>query len=149
LVEVEVGFLEFLTSLLAVMLGDIGASQVSADLINERQNGRAAAARIFDILDGPGRMVLIILIWKKVVGSLLYRRRVVSILTTRVNSLTELDPTTLSFTNLKLVRVWRNLSVLPEESLGLVGRSAGSAVERSTVLQIVLRFYYGLSGGSS
>jgi hypothetical protein len=71
LVEVEIGFLEFLTSLLAVMLGAIGASQVSADFIDERQDGRAVAARIFDILDGPGRMVVIILIWKKVVGSLL------------------------------------------------------------------------------
>jgi len=48
----EINFLEFFASLLSIMFGAIGASQVSADF-STREQGRAAVARILSVMEGP------------------------------------------------------------------------------------------------
>jgi len=48
----KVDFISFFTALLAVMFGAVGVAQVSADF-NARQDGLAAASRVFDIIDEP------------------------------------------------------------------------------------------------
>jgi ABC-type multidrug transport system fused ATPase/permease subunit len=52
LVEQGLYFVNFFTSILAVMFGAIGVGQVNADF-KAQQDGRAAAARIFAIADEP------------------------------------------------------------------------------------------------
>lgn len=52
LVNGDIAFVNFFTSVLSVMFGALGASQVSADF-NSRQRGLIAAARIFSTFDGP------------------------------------------------------------------------------------------------
>mmetsp|Transcript_29626 Transcript_29626/g.43687 ORF Transcript_29626/g.43687 Transcript_29626/m.43687 type:complete len:534 (-) Transcript_29626:101-1702(-) len=52
LVDQDVDFVGFFVPVLSVMFGALGASQVSADFQSTR-DGKAAAARIFDIVDEP------------------------------------------------------------------------------------------------
>eukprot|EP01082_Thalassiosira_pseudonana_P012541 g11433.t1.1.5e17418b g11433 g11433.t1 contig5:842324-846534(+) len=121
-------FTNFFTALLSVMFGALGASQVSADF-NSRQRGRAGAARIFSVLEGPkdgsedvGDVV-------PINGDIMFKACQFAFPT---------RPEKPIYTNL-------SLDVAQKESIGLVGRSGSG---KSTILQIVMRFYE-ITGGSA
>mmetsp|Transcript_15434 Transcript_15434/g.32636 ORF Transcript_15434/g.32636 Transcript_15434/m.32636 type:complete len:1373 (-) Transcript_15434:205-4323(-) len=135
MVKQKIGFVEFFTSVLAVMFGALGASQVSADF-NSRQRGLASAARIFSTLDGPtdgsekevGEVV-------PIKGDIVFKSCEFSYPARPDFPIFYKSPE----------RDGVNLSVAQKESIGLVGRSGSG---KSTILQIVMRFYE-ITGGSA
>jgi len=135
LVAVKIGFLEFFTALLSVMFGAIGASQVSADF-SSLQAGRAAAARIRAVFDGPEDEP--------------YAKDALSDTT----SVTDLDGS-IGFDHCEFSYPTRpdnyifyksksnndeglDVTVNAKESIAFVGKSGCG---KSTALQLVLRFY--------
>eukprot|EP00529_Nitzschia_sp_RCC80_P006757 CAMPEP_0113456924 /NCGR_PEP_ID=MMETSP0014_2-20120614/9140_1 /TAXON_ID=2857 /ORGANISM="Nitzschia sp." /LENGTH=1428 /DNA_ID=CAMNT_0000348397 /DNA_START=343 /DNA_END=4629 /DNA_ORIENTATION=- /assembly_acc=CAM_ASM_000159 len=135
LVAVKINFLEFFTALLSVMFGAIGASQVSADF-SSIQAGRAAAARIRAVFDGPEDEP--------------YAKGALSDTT----SVTDLDGS-IGFDHCEFSYPARpdnyifyksktnnhdglNVTVNAKESIAFVGKSGCG---KSTALQLVLRFY--------
>mmetsp|Transcript_84198 Transcript_84198/g.126234 ORF Transcript_84198/g.126234 Transcript_84198/m.126234 type:complete len:1341 (+) Transcript_84198:186-4208(+) len=141
LVEVEINFLEFFTALLAVMFGAIGASQVSADF-RERQLGRAAAARLFSVIEEDsvedGNHIPEPENGGSVEGGLEFKECEFAYPTRPDHAVFYKAP---SNENEALT-----LSVLPKTALGLVGRSGCG---KSTVLQLVLKFYNCTGGNMS
>jgi len=135
MVQQKIGFVEFFTSVLAVMFGALGASQVSADF-NSRQRAKISAARIFSTLEGPtdgseedvGAVVPISGDIKFECCEFSYPAR---------------PDFPIFYKSPKQDAV--NLSVAQKESIGLVGRSGSG---KSTILQIVMRFYE-ITGGSA
>ncbi|KAL7533771.1 hypothetical protein ACHAXR_008989 [Thalassiosira sp. AJA248-18] len=135
LVQGRVGFESFFTSVLAVMFGALGASQVSADF-NSRQRGLIAAARIFSTLEGPTDGS------EEDVGDIV-----------PINGEIKFESCEFSYPARPDFPIFYksperdgvNLTVAPQKSIGLVGRSGSG---KSTILQIVLRFYE-ISGGSA
>lgn len=135
LVDQKIDFVSFFTSVLAVMFGALGASQVSADF-NSRQRGLIAAARIFSTFDGPTD------------GSEVDAGDVAPISGDIAFKSCEFSyPARPDFPIFykSEARDGVNLSVAQKESIGLVGRSGSG---KSTILQIVMRFYE-ITGGSA
>lgn len=132
----RVDFVGFFTSVLAVMFGALGASQVSADF-NSRQRGLVAAARIFSVMEGPtdgseedvGKIVPIKGDIKFYQCKFAYPAR---------------PDYPIFFSSPEQNGV--NLSVDSRESIGLVGRSGSG---KSTILQIVMRFYKNTGGSAT
>jgi len=132
----EISFVEFFTSVLAVMFGALGASQVSADF-NSRQRAKISAARIFSTLEGPtdgsgedvGEVV-------PINGDIKFKSCQFSYPARPDFPIFYESPE----------RDGVNLSVAPKESIGLVGRSGSG---KSTILQIVMRFYETTGGSAS
>lgn len=136
MIQVEIGFEEFFTSVLAVMFGALGASQVSADF-NSRQRGLVSAARIFSTLEGPTD------------GSEEDGGEVVPI-----NGDIKFESCEFSYPVRPDFPIFYrspehdgiNLAVAQKESIGLVGRSGSG---KSTILQIVMRFYESTGGSAT
>ncbi|KAL7540275.1 hypothetical protein ACHAWF_006635, partial [Thalassiosira exigua] len=135
LVNAQIDFVSFFTSVLAVMFGALGASQVSADF-NSRQRGLVAAARIFSVVEGPTD------------GS-----EEEAGVTVPIGGDIKFESCEFSYPARPDFPIFYksperegvNLSVAQKESIGLVGRSGSG---KSTILQIVLRFYE-ITGGSA
>jgi len=135
LVKAKIDFVSFFTSVLAVMFGALGASTVAADF-NSRQRGLAAAARIYTTFDGPtdgshedqGDVV-------PIEGDITFQSVKFSYPSRPDSSIFYASDTMDGV----------SLHVAPGESIGLVGRSGSG---KSTVLQIVMRFY-DITGGSA
>eukprot|EP00804_Cyclotella_cryptica_P024439 CCRYP_019258-RD/>CCRYP_019258-RD protein AED:0.09 eAED:0.09 QI:2741/1/1/1/1/0.84/13/161/561 len=129
LVNMELYFADFFTALLSVMFGALGASQVSADF-NNRARGMISAARIFSVLDGPSD------------GTGDDEGAIVPI-----NGNLEFTSVQFAFPSRpnRMVYTEMSLDVAQGESIGLVGRSGSG---KSTILQILLRFYE-ITGGSA
>lgn len=135
MVKGKVDFVGFFTSVLAVMFGALGASQISADF-NSRQRGLIAAARIFSVMEGPtdgseedsGEIV-------PIKGDIKFKSTEFSYPARPDFPIFYKSPE----------RDGVNLSVDRKESIGLVGRSGSG---KSTILQIVMRFY-DITGGSA
>jgi len=129
LVNMQLYFADFFTALLSVMFGALGASQVSADF-NSRAKGRKSAAKIFSIFDGPsdgsGEEAGAII---PIDGDLEFKN---------VEFAFPSRPSRLIYKDM-------SLSVNRKESIGLVGRSGSG---KSTILQIVMRFYNITSGSA-
>ena len=136
LMKTEIDFLQFFAALLAVMFGAIGSSQVSTDF-SARQEGRAAVARILAVMEGPedepestkdasSKSTAI----SDLKGTLEFKQCQFGYPMRPDNLIFYPSP---SNGNKAL-----NLSASPKTSLGLVGRSGSG---KSTVLQLVLRFY--------
>ncbi|KAG7348906.1 ABC transporter [Nitzschia inconspicua] len=138
LVEVQINFLQFFTALLSIMFGAIGASQVSANF-SAQQEGWASVARLLSVMEGPEddpddtRSTASTIV--DLQGDVSFEHGQFSYPTRPDNMIFYPSP---SNNNDGL-----NLSVKAKESLGLVGRSGSG---KSTVLQMVLRFYKLTSG---
>ncbi|KAL3936995.1 MAG: hypothetical protein SGARI_002326, partial [Bacillariaceae sp.] len=131
LVQVEINFLQFFAALLSVMFGAIGASQVSADF-SSQQKGKASAARLFSVTEGPEDMPsdTTASTISDLSGSIAFEHGQFAY-PTRPDNMIFYPSSTNDNDGL-------NLSVGAKESLGLVGKSGCG---KSTVLQMVLRFY--------
>jgi len=135
LIQVKIDFISFFTSVLAVMFGALGASTVAADF-NSRQKGLVAAARIYTTFYGPsdgshedqGTVM-------PIEGDITFQSVKFSY-PSRPDSSIFYESDTMDGVS---------LHVAPGESIGLVGRSGSG---KSTVLQIVMRFY-DITGGSA
>ncbi|KAL7435504.1 hypothetical protein ACHAXM_005193 [Skeletonema potamos] len=136
LVDGQILFVNFFTAVLAVMFGALGASQVSADF-NSRQRGLIAAARVFATFDGPtdgseeeiGE------------GSAAIKGEI------KFSSVEFSYPTRPNFPIFYKsdTKDGVNFDIGEKKSIGLVGRSGCG---KSTILQIVMRFYE-ITGGSA
>jgi len=135
MIQKKIDFVEFFTSVLSVMFGALGASQVSADF-NSRQRGLISAAKIFSTLEGPTD------------GNEEEGSNNVSI-----NGDIKFEACEFSYPARPDFQIFYrspeqdgvSLSVAQKESIGLVGRSGSG---KSTILQIVMRFYE-ITGGSA
>ena len=132
LVTLKIDFVSFFTSVLAVMFGALGASQVSADF-NSRQRGLIAAARIFSTFEGPTDGS------EEDVGEIVPIKGDI-----KFESCEFSYPARPDFPIFYGDGV--SLSVSQKESIGLVGRSGSG---KSTILQIVMRFYENTGGSAS
>lgn len=136
LVSTTIDFESFFTSVLAVMFGALGASQVSADF-NSRQRGLISAARIFGTFEGPTD------------GSDEDGGDVVPI-----QGNIRFDKCEFSYPSRPDFPIFYkssdrdgvSLSVDQKESIGLVGRSGSG---KSTILQIIMRFYESTGGSAT
>jgi len=132
LVAVKIDFVSFFTSVLAVMFGALGASQVSADF-NSRQRGLICAARIFSTFEGPTDGS------EEDVGDIVPIKGDI-----KFESCEFSYPARPDFPIFYGDGV--SLTVAQKESIGLVGRSGSG---KSTILQIVMRFYESTGGSAS
>lgn len=131
----KIGFEAFFTSVLAVMFGALGASQVSADF-NSRQRGLIGAARIFSTFEGPSDGS------DQLVGEVVPIKGDIKFSACQFSYPARPD---FPIFYKSPERDGVNLSVAKQESIGLVGRSGSG---KSTILQIVMRFY-DITGGSA
>ena len=134
LVNGDIDFVSFFTSVLAVMFGALGAAQVSADF-NSRKQALIAAAGVFSTFEGPvdgeedqGDIV-------PISGDINFKGCEFSYPS---------NPDYPIFYK-SGARDGVTLSVSSQESVGFVGRSGSG---KSTILQIVMRFYE-ITGGSA
>mmetsp|Transcript_6782 Transcript_6782/g.11064 ORF Transcript_6782/g.11064 Transcript_6782/m.11064 type:complete len:1348 (+) Transcript_6782:228-4271(+) len=136
LVNGDIAFVNFFTAVLSVMFGALGASQVSADF-NSRQKGLISAARIFSTFDGPtdGSEYETGEKSATIKGAIKFSSVEFSY-PTRPDS-------PIFYKSAANDGVSFDLG--EKKSIGLVGRSGSG---KSTILQIVMRFYE-ISGGSA
>lgn len=149
-------FTNFFTALLSVMFGALGASQVSADF-NSRQRGRAGAARCVLVSQLWHFFAILILIVRSFIA--VNCKRIFSVLegpkdgsedvgdVVPINGDIMFNACQFAFPTRPEKPIYTNLSVdvAQKESIGLVGRSGSG---KSTILQIVMRFYE-ITGGSA
>jgi len=136
LVNGEIAFVNFFTAVLSVMFGALGASQVSADF-NSRQRGLIAAARIFSTFDGPTDGSE----YESSEGSATIKGEI------KFSSVEFSYPTRPDFPIFykSATKDGVNFDLSEKKSIGLVGRSGSG---KSTILQIIMRFYE-ITGGSA
>eukprot|EP00984_Skeletonema_dohrnii_P003923 scaffold1350_cov137-Skeletonema_dohrnii-CCMP3373.AAC.3 len=136
LVNGEIAFVNFFTAVLSVMFGALGASQVSADF-NSRQRGLIAAARIFSTFDGPTDGSE----YESSEGSTTIKGEI------KFSSVEFSYPTRPDFPIFykSATKDGVNFDLNEKKSIGLVGRSGSG---KSTILQIIMRFYE-ITGGSA
>lgn len=135
LINGKIGFTDFFTSVLAVMFGALGASQVSADF-NSRQRGLISAARVFATFDGPTDGS------EEIAGE-----------SVQIKGDIKFDRCEFSYPSRpdypifykSAARDGVSFDLAQKESIGLVGRSGCG---KSTILQIIMRFYP-ITGGSA
>mmetsp|Transcript_2573 Transcript_2573/g.6073 ORF Transcript_2573/g.6073 Transcript_2573/m.6073 type:complete len:1406 (-) Transcript_2573:56-4273(-) len=131
----DILFVDFFTAVLSVMFGALGASQVSSDF-NSRQRGRVSAARILSVLEGPtdrsedesGAVM-------NVEGAMKFEKVEFAYPSRMDNAIFYISPD----------RDGADIDVAKKESIAFVGRSGSG---KSTILQIVMRFY-DITGGSA
>jgi len=131
----DILFVDFFTAVLSVMFGALGASQVSSDF-NSRQRGRVSAARILSVLEGPtdrsedenGAIM-------NVEGAMKFEKVEFAYPSRMDNAIFYISPD----------RDGVDIDVAKKESIAFVGRSGSG---KSTILQIVMRFY-DITGGSA
>mmetsp|Transcript_6312 Transcript_6312/g.14244 ORF Transcript_6312/g.14244 Transcript_6312/m.14244 type:complete len:1336 (+) Transcript_6312:149-4156(+) len=136
MVKGQVDFVGFFTSVLAVMFGALGASQVSADF-NSRQRGLIAAARIFSVMEGPTDGS------EEDVGEIVPIKGDIKFASCEFSYPARPD---FPIFYKSPERDGVNLSVDQQQSIGLVGRSGSG---KSTILQMVMRFYENTGGSAA
>jgi ATP-binding cassette subfamily B (MDR/TAP) protein 1 len=137
LVNEKIDFAEFFTSVLAVLFGALGMAQVTVDF-NAQQEGKAAAGRIFDIIDeklneldplsDAGEKP------ESIQGKVTFKSCHFGYPT---------RPNHPVYRPTKYGQDGLNLCIAPKESVGFVGMSGSG---KSTALQLLLRFYDVQSG---